>query len=164
MSVLPLDDIDHRLLELVQVDATQPLHELGDRVGLSPSAVQRRLTRLRTGGVITAQVAVIDPRAVGMGLTTVVLVELTEDDTDHYLAFCDRMLAEPAVQQCYSVVGQWDYVVVLVTEDLAAYRHLSNDLFVGDKSVHRYETLPTYERIKAQLAVPLSPSRQETKP
>ncbi|MEU7143748.1 Lrp/AsnC family transcriptional regulator [Nocardia sp. NPDC046473] len=164
MSVLPLDDIDHRLLELVQVDATQPLHELGDRVGLSPSAVQRRLTRLRTGGVITAEVAVIDPRAVGMGLTTVVLVELTEDDIDHYVAFSDRMLAEPAVQQCYSVVGQWDYVVVLVTEDLAAYRRLSNELFVGDKSVHRYETLPTYERVKAQLAVPLSPSRQETKP
>ncbi len=158
-----MDDIDHRLLELVQVDATRPLHELGERVGLSPSAVQRRLTRLRTGGVITAQVAVIDPRTVGMGLTTVVLVELAEDDADHYLAFCERMLAEPAVQQCYSVVGQWDYVVVMITEDLADYRRISNELFVRDKSVHRYETLPTYERVKAQLAVPLSASRPETK-
>ncbi|CAM4394204.1 Lrp/AsnC family transcriptional regulator [Nocardia ninae] len=163
MSALPLDDIDHLLLELVQVDATRPLHELGERVGLSPSAVQRRLTRLRTGGVITAQVAVIDPRTVGMGLTTVVLVELAEDDADHYLAFCERMLAEPAVQQCYSVVGQWDYVVVMITEDLADYRRISNELFVRDKSVHRYETLPTYERVKAQLAVPLSTSRPETK-
>ncbi|QBS45496.1 Lrp/AsnC family transcriptional regulator [Nocardia sp. CS682] len=160
---MPLDDIDHRLLELVQVDAARPLHELGERVGLSPSAVQRRLTRLRTGGVITAQVAVIDPRTVGMGLTTVVLVELAEDDADHYLAFCERMLAEPAVQQCYSVVGQWDYVVVMITEDLADYRRISNELFVRDKSVHRYETLPTYERVKAQLAVPLSASRPETK-
>ncbi len=158
-----MDDIDHRLLELVQVDATRPLHELGARVGLSPSAVQRRLIRLRTGGVITAQVVVIDPRTVGMGLTTVVLVELAEDDADHYLAFCERMLAEPAVQQCYSVVGQWDYVVVMITEDLAAYRRISNELFVGDKSVLRYETLPTYERVKAQLAVPLSASRPETK-
>lgn len=158
-----MDDIDHLLLELVQVDATRPLHELGERVGLSPSAVQRRLTRLRTGGVITAQVAVIDPRTVGMGLTTVVLVELAEDDADHYLAFCERMLAEPAVQQCYSVVGQWDYVVVMITEDLADYRRISNELFVRDKSVHRYETLPTYERVKAQLAVPLSTSRPETK-
>ncbi|WP_378729806.1 Lrp/AsnC family transcriptional regulator [Nocardia brasiliensis] len=158
MTALPLDHIDHRLLELVQVDATQPLHELGERVGLSPSAVQRRLTRLRAGGVITAEVAVVDPRAVGMGLTTVVLVELAEDDADEYLAFCDLVLAEPAVQQCYSVVGQWDYVVVMVTADLAAYRLISNDLFVRNKSVLRYETLPTYERVKAQLAVPLSPS------
>ncbi|WP_238815941.1 Lrp/AsnC family transcriptional regulator [Nocardia brasiliensis] len=156
MTVPPLDDIDHHLLALVQVDATLSLHELGERVALSPSAVQRRLGRLRAAGVITAQVAVVDPRAVGMALTTVVLVELTEDDAGQYAAFCARMLAEPTVQQCYSTVGQWDYVVVMVTADLADYRRISNRLFVDDKSVQRYETLPTYERVKAQLAVPLS--------
>ncbi|WP_280403893.1 Lrp/AsnC family transcriptional regulator [Nocardia brasiliensis] len=165
MTVLPLDDIDHRLLELVQADATLSLHELGERVALSPSAVQRRLGRLRANGVITAQVAVVDPKAVGMTLTAVVLVELTEDDADQYAAFCARMLAEPAVQQCYSVGGQWDYVVVMVTADLADYRRISNELFVGDKSVQRYETLPAYERVKAQLAVPLSASTStEIKP
>ncbi|SUB55649.1 Lrp/AsnC ligand binding domain-containing protein [Nocardia brasiliensis] len=48
------------------------------------------------------------------------------------------MLAEPAVQQCYSVAGHGDYVVVMVTADLADYRRISNELSVGDKSVQRY--------------------------
>ncbi|MFG1793450.1 Lrp/AsnC family transcriptional regulator [Nocardia sp. NPDC049149] len=156
MTAFPLDEIDLRLLTLMQVDATRPLHDLGEQVGLSPSAVQRRLVRLRAGGVIIAEVAVVDPRAVGLGLTAVVLVQLAEDDAGRYADFCARMLAEPTVQQCYSVVGQWDYVVVLVTEDLASYRRISNRLFVEETAVLRYETLPTYERIKAQLAVPVS--------
>ncbi|UNO41623.1 Lrp/AsnC family transcriptional regulator [Streptomyces sp. MST-110588] len=143
-----LDETDHLLLDLVQRDATRPLHELGDRVGLSPSAVQRRLTRLRAAGVIRAQVAVLDPRALGLGLTAVVLVELVEDGPGQDAAFRERMLAEPAVQQCYSVVGQWDYVVVLVTADLAAYREMSRRLFVEEELVRRYETLPTYEAVK----------------
>ncbi|MBF6059796.1 Lrp/AsnC family transcriptional regulator [Nocardia terpenica] len=155
-----LDEVDYLLLELVQADAAQPLHTLGDRVGLSPSAVQRRLTRLRAAGVIRAEVAVIDPLAVGVTATSVVLVELTGDYADAYAAFRARMLAEPAVQQCYSVLGQWDYVVVMANADLAEYRRISHELFVEDKSVLRYETLLTYERIKAQLAVPLPPRPQ----
>lgn len=150
-----LDAIDYRLLSLMQLDATLPLHELGDRIGLSTSAVQRRLTRLREAGVVSAQVAVLDPRKMGLGLTTVVLVEMAEDDAESSAAFCKRMLAEPAVQQCYSVAGQWDYVVVMVTADLAAYQEKSRVLFVADRTVLRYETLPAYGSVKSSLALPL---------
>ncbi|WP_206314435.1 AsnC family transcriptional regulator [Streptomyces coryli] len=150
-----LDEIDHLLLGLVQVDAARPLHELGDAVGLSPSAVQRRLLRLRTAGVIRAQVALVDPAAVGAALTAVALVALVDDDADHHAAFRDTMLAEPEVQQCFSIVGQWDYVVVLVTADLAANRALSRRLFADAPAVRRYETLPAYEAVKSGLTVPL---------
>ena len=143
------------LLDLVQTDATQPLHELGEKVGLSPSAVQRRLTRLRRTGVIRAEVAVLDRQAVGLGLTTVALVELVENDDAQHTAFCARLRAEPTAQQCYSVLGQWDYVVVLVTADLTAYREVSRRLFIEDKTVRRYETLLTYEQIKPGLKLPL---------
>lgn len=151
----PLDEIDYLLLGLVQVDASRPLHDLGNLVGLSTSAVQRRLTRLRAAGVIRAEVALIDPAAVGVGLTAVVLVALVDDDADRHAAFRERMLTEPAVQQCYSIVGQWDYVVVLVTRDLAANRELSRRLFVADGAVRRYETLPAIEPVKSGLTVPL---------
>ncbi|MBB6169996.1 DNA-binding Lrp family transcriptional regulator [Nocardiopsis mwathae] len=150
-----LDEIDHLLLGLVQVDARRPLHELGDEVGLSPSAVQRRLTRLRRMGVIRAEVAVLDPGAVGVGMTAVVLVALVDDDVGHHAAFRERMLAESAVQQCYSIVGQWDFVVILLTADVAENRELSGRLFGSAAKVARYETLPSFETVKFGVSLPL---------
>ncbi|WP_406300780.1 Lrp/AsnC family transcriptional regulator (plasmid) [Embleya sp. NBC_00888] len=164
MPPLPfLDEIDHLLLDLVQTDAAQPLHELGDKVGLSPSAVQRRMSRLRRTGVIRAEVAVVDPQTVGLGLTTVALVELVENDDAQHTAFCARLRAEPTAQQCYSVLGQWDYVVVLVTADLTAYREVSRRLFIEDKTVRRYESLLTHEQVKPGLRLPLpTPGHRDT--
>jgi Lrp/AsnC family leucine-responsive transcriptional regulator len=153
--VSSLDEIDYLLLDLVQRDARRPLHELGEAVGLSPSAVQRRLTRLRAAGVIRAEVAVIDPAAVGAGMTAVVLVALRGDDAAEHAAFRDRMRNEPQVQQCYGIVGQWDYVIILVTADLAENRGVSRRLFTDDDQVARYETLPSFETTKHGLAVPL---------
>ncbi|MER6664219.1 Lrp/AsnC family transcriptional regulator [Amycolatopsis japonica] len=150
---MALDELDHLLLDLVQADAARPLHDLGDAVGLSPSAVQRRLTRLRAEGVIRAEVAVLDPEALGAGMTSVILVALTDDDEKSHAAFRERMLAEPRVQHCYSIVGQWDYVVVLLTPDLKASRYLSRKLF--DEHVKRFETLPAFEVVKSSQAVPV---------
>jgi Lrp/AsnC family transcriptional regulator, leucine-responsive regulatory protein len=156
--VATLDEIDYRLLALVQVDATQPLHVLGDHIGLSASAVQRRLTRLRAAGVIRAQVAVLDPRALGADLTVVVLVALADDDAEHYATFERRMVAEPNVQQCYRIFGQWDFVVVLLSADIAENRALSKRLFMTDRVVRRYETLPIFDTVKSGLTVPITPS------
>ncbi|NDL57086.1 Lrp/AsnC family transcriptional regulator [Phytoactinopolyspora mesophila] len=154
-----LDELDYHLLDLVQADARRPLHELGDEVGLSPSAVQRRLNRLRSEGVIRSEVAVLDPQAVGAGLLAVVLVALFDDDPEKHAAFRELMRAEPAVQQCYTIVGQWDYVVVLVTGDIAENREVSARLFVDRGTVRRYDTLPAFEVVKAGLALPLARSR-----
>ncbi len=150
-----LDDLDRLLLGLVQRDARRPLHELGEQVGLSPSAVQRRLTRMRRSGVVRADVAVVDPEAVGAGLTSLVLVALADDDPEHHAAFRERMRTEACVQQCYAIVGQWDYAVLLVTRDIAQNRQVSRRLFVTDFGVRRYETFPASEAVKAGLTVPL---------
>jgi DNA-binding Lrp family transcriptional regulator len=78
-----------------------------------------------------------------------------DDGEDTHAAFRRRMLDEPSVQQCFAIVGQWDYVAVLLTVDLPANRALSRRLFVADPAVKRYETLPTSETVKSGLTVPL---------
>ncbi|MEY7971409.1 Lrp/AsnC ligand binding domain-containing protein [Saccharomonospora xinjiangensis] len=65
------------------------------------------------------------------------------------------MLAEPRVQQCYDVAGVWDYVVVLVADSLAECRTLSEQLFLDDENVRRYDTVPVLDTIKTGLALPL---------
>lgn len=152
---MQLDEIDRRLLALVQDDAGRPLHVLGELVGLSPSAVQRRLMRYRTAGLLLRQVAVLDPREVGAAMVSIVLVALERESAALHDAFKQRMLADPRVQQCYNIAGQWDYVVLHVTAGLAESRALSEQLFLADDNVRRYETLPALEPVKVGLAVPL---------
>lgn len=144
---MPLDDLDRHLLDLMRVDATRPLRELGELVGLSPSAVQRRLTRLRASGVIRAEVAVVDPKAVGRAMTTLALVELVADEAQLVGAFTGQIRAEPAVTVCYHVAGRWDFAVVIQTTDFEAYGRIAARLFLDNPAVLRYESLPVYTAV-----------------
>ena len=147
-SCVPVpDELDLRLLDLVSVDASRSLRELGDLVGLSPSAVQRRLARLRATGVIRAEVAVVDPRAIGLAMTTLVLVELVTDEVHHFTAFVAQVRAEQAVETCYHVAGQWDFALAIRTADFDGYRRIAERLLLDNPAVQRYETLPVYTEV-----------------
>ena len=150
---LALDEIDHRLLALVQRDADVTLTALGDAIGLSASAVQRRLTRYRKAGLMR-QVAVLDPRLLGNTTLAAVLVTMERDSAKQHAAFCARMRAAPEVQQCYVLAGEWDYLVLLACSGLAHYRELAERLFIDEGAIRRYETHMIFEPVKLGLALP----------
>ncbi|MCP9964380.1 Lrp/AsnC family transcriptional regulator [Actinomadura madurae] len=106
------------MLDLLQHDSGRTLHDLGEQVGLSPSAVQRRIARYRKDGLITRQIAVLDPHRSGPTILATVLVTLAEESFEHHREFAERMRAEPQVQQAYRVAGPWDYVVVLAARSM----------------------------------------------
>jgi len=160
---LALDEIDHRLLALVQRDADVTLTALGDAIGLSASAVQRRLTRYRKAGLMR-QVAVLDPRLLGNITLAAVLVTMERDSAKQHAAFCARMRAAPEVQQCYVLAGEWDYLVLLASNGLAHYRELAERLFIDEGAIRRYETHMAFEPVKLGLALPTrqsSPRRRK---
>ncbi|MFB9906911.1 Lrp/AsnC family transcriptional regulator [Allokutzneria oryzae] len=157
----PLDDLDHRLLELVQNDAGRTLHELGEEVGLSPSAVQRRLSRHRGSGLIQRQVAVLDPEAVTSTMFALILVALERESVEHHRRFHERVQDMPEVQQCYSLAGKWDYALLVVASGIAHCRAVAGELFLSDDNVRRYETMPVFDVVKRGLEVPTRwPERQ----
>ena len=96
---LLLDDFDHRLLDLLQADPGQTLTALGDAVGLSASAVQRRLTRYRSSGLMR-EMAVLEPELLGNLVLATVWVTMERESTRQLKAFYARMRAAPEVQQC----------------------------------------------------------------
>lgn len=160
---LALDEIDHRLLALVQRDADVTLTTLGDAIGLSASAVQRRLTRYRKAGLLR-QVAVLDPKMLGSTNMAAVLVTMERDSAKQHAAFCARMRAAPEVQQCYVLAGEWDYLVLLTSSNLAHYRELAERLFIDEGAIRRYETHMVFEPVKMGLSVPTrepSPRRRK---
>ncbi|GAB2453161.1 Lrp/AsnC family transcriptional regulator [Streptosporangium sandarakinum] len=150
-----LDEIDVQLLDLLQRDAGRTLHDLGEWVGLSPSAVQRRIARYRRDGLITRQVAVLDPHRFGPTVLATVLVTLDRESFEHHRAFAERMRSTPQVQQCYQVAGPWDYVVVLAARSMRECSRLGNRLFKADDNIRRYETLLVFDTVKTGLTLPL---------
>src|ERR671931_761331 len=121
------DDTDARLLDILQIDADQTLRELGDQVGLSPSAVQRRLTRYKTRELLRT-VSVLDTTQASVVQALVVLT-LVEESAEHHRNLANRLRARPEVQQCYALSGRWDYAVIMAAPTLQALHGLGNELF-----------------------------------
>lgn len=150
-----LDLSDRQLLALMQEDGGTPINALATATGLSSASVQRRLRRLRERGVIAREVAVVDPVAVGIGMSFVVLVELERERIDQLDAFRRKVMREPHVQQCYYVTGEADFVLVCVTRDMAEFEELTRRLFFGDENVRRFRTSVVMGRTKVGLTLPI---------
>jgi Lrp/AsnC family leucine-responsive transcriptional regulator len=150
-----LDDLDRKLLDQLQNDAARPLYELGDLVGLSASAVQRRLSRYRASGMITKQIAVLNPDVVPGTVLACVLVTLERESKRLHSDFRQRLLAAGEVQQCYDLAGTWDYLVMIAASSMPRCRTVIDDLFLDAPNVKRYETSFVFGPVKRGLNIPL---------
>lgn len=150
---VPLDDFDRAILAIVQQDAATPQRVIGAQVNLSAPAVQRRLKRMEAAGVITGTVAVLDPAAVGLGLTIVVSVQMESERLDLIDAAKASFRAAPEVQQCYYVTGEADFVLICTVASMAEYEALARRLFFDNANVKRFQTLVAMDRVKASLSV-----------
>lgn len=153
---MDLDPIDRRLLELVQTDCRRPLDALAEAVGLSASAAQRRLRRLRRAGVVEAEVAVVAPASVGRPLTLLVEVTVERERADLIDGFKRQMRAAPEVQQCYYVTGEADFLLVMTVRDMEEYEAFARRAFDDNGNVRRFRTGVVLDRVKVGLAIPAS--------
>ncbi|RMA60812.1 AsnC family transcriptional regulator [Acidovorax sp. 100] len=150
-----LDRFDLAILDILQADNTTPQRAIAQAVNLSAPAVQRRIQRLKDSGVIRANVAVLDPVKVGKPLTIVLEVHLDNERPDRTAPLRARIAAEDAVQQCYSVTGEADYLLVVNVASMADYEALTRRLFDGDDNIKRFRTSVALASLKTGLRVPL---------
>lgn len=150
-----LDRFDIAILDILQTDNTTPQRVIAQAVSLSAPAVQRRIKRLQDTGVIRANVAVLDPAKVGKPLTIVLEVHLENERPDRTAPLRARIAAEEAVQQCYSVTGEADYLLVVTVASMADYEALTQRLFDGDDNIKRFRTSVALASLKTGLRVPL---------
>ncbi|PUA95457.1 AsnC family transcriptional regulator [Acidovorax sp. 107] len=150
-----LDRFDLAILDILQADNTTPQRAIAQAVNLSAPAVQRRIQRLKDSGVIRANVAVLDPVKVGKPLTIVLEVHLDNERPDRTAPLRARIAAEDAVQQCYSVTGEADYLLVVNVASMADYEALTRRLFEGDDNIKRFRTSVALASLKTGLRVPL---------
>ncbi|MCY4755773.1 Lrp/AsnC family transcriptional regulator [Pelomonas aquatica] len=154
-----LDRFDRQLLNLVQQDAALTAGQLAERVSLSPSAIQRRLKRLREQGVILRHVAVLEPARVGRAMSFVAALQVESERADRMAALRAWIAAEPRVQQAFYVTGEADFILVVTAVDAEAYEALMARLLADNPNVRRYTTSVAMAVLKRglELPVPLDP-------
>ena len=151
-----MDQLDLKLLELVQQDNRLTADQLSDSVGLSPSACQRRLKRMREEGVIVADVSVVAPEALGRRLTMIVQVTLERERPDLIDTFKRSMIATPEVMQCFYVTGDADFVMILTVKDMKDYEVFTKRFFIENPNIQRFNTIVVMDWVKAGLQVPVT--------
>lgn len=150
-----LDAFDREILRRMQVDARATGEDIGAEIGLSAAAVQRRIQRLRKSGVIRAEVAIVDPAALGQAMTFVVGVELEHERADMLDAFRRAARADPNVQQCYYVTGAADFILIVLARDMADFEAFTRRLLFDNSNIRRFTTSVVMSRDKVGNGVPV---------
>lgn len=150
----PLDPFDRKILDFVQRDCQVNAEVIAEAVGLSASAVQRRLRRLRADKVIAAEIAVVNPQALGQRMQFVVGIEL-KDNYEALPRIRTWAQKEPEVQQLFYVTGAVDLVMVVLSRSVKDYDTLSARLMAEVPQVVRMTTNVVIDAMKFDMYVPV---------
>jgi Lrp/AsnC family transcriptional regulator, leucine-responsive regulatory protein len=150
-----LDRLDVRLLACLQEDNQATADKLAERVGRSPSAVARRVRRLRATGKIAADMSLVAEEAVGHPLFAIIQVQLERHAPQQGDALRRRLVASPNVQLCLDISGTYDILLLVVAADMDAFNLFADRMLAEQPGVQRLETSFVKKRIKATLALPL---------
>ena len=129
MKQTGLDDVDRRILRLLQQDATLSHAQLAEAVGSSPASCWRRIKALEEAGVLRAVVRLVDADLVGRSVNVMCQVRMRSHAPADRQAFEDYLNTKPEVMEAHTMSGEWDYLLRIVAEDVAGYeRFLMRDL------------------------------------
>jgi Lrp/AsnC family transcriptional regulator len=116
-----MDEIDRKLLAILQEDATLSIAQMAERVGLSPTPCWKRIQKLDATGVITRRVALVDPHLVGMGLSVFIAVEAGDHTPEWLQRFAAGVTTMPEVMEVYRMAGDIDYMLRVAVADMAEF-------------------------------------------
>jgi Lrp/AsnC family transcriptional regulator len=116
-----MDDIDRRILKVLQEASDLPVAELAERVGLSASPCWRRIQKLEAEGVIERRVALLNPEKMNVGVTVFVAIRTSQHDAAWLSQFAERVTRIPEVVELYRMSGEIDYMMRVVVPDIKAY-------------------------------------------
>jgi Lrp/AsnC family leucine-responsive transcriptional regulator len=153
------DRLDRALLTRLQANGRETCEAMGEQVGLSPSAVLRRIKRLEEAGVIDRYVALVRPEAVGLGLTAYINVRLEKHaesaKRNPMDLFRASVQAWPEVVECSALTGEMDFLLRVVVADMPAYSRFMMDTLLRHPSVQDCKTSFVMDRVKSTTALPV---------
>ncbi|WP_040604297.1 Lrp/AsnC family transcriptional regulator [Sagittula stellata] len=150
-----MDAPDRKLLDQLQRNSKVSIQSLADTIGVSTASVQRRMRSLREAGVIQREVAILDPKPLGLGITAIVAIELERDRLDQIDTFKRKAREDRQVTHCYCIAGDADFVLVVMAADMADYEAFTHRFFFADKNVRKFRTSIVVSTEKATSELPI---------
>ncbi len=151
-----IDKIDKVLLHLVQENARKSLDELANGAGISKSAAQRRLQKLRDSKIIVGDITVVDPSRAGPSVTMLVEIEFERDRPEFMSLFQRWIASEIHIQQAWCITGRGDYTLVVMTSSIEEFDTFMERLLNDNRYVRKFMTSVVLRTIKRGLTVPMS--------
>ena len=151
-----LDKVDRRLQDLVQREGALSVAEVASRTGLSTTTCWRRIQALEQSGVIRGRVALLDRAALGLDVTIFAHVKLSTQGRDAIAAFAEAIRERPEVLDCYTTMGEWDFMLRVVTRDIKAYEAFYLDHLSKLPNVQSINSSVTVTVIKETTILPIA--------
>ncbi|XSC48340.1 Lrp/AsnC family transcriptional regulator [Bradyrhizobium sp. RDT10] len=149
------DRIDARILEIVQKNNRLTSEVIGALAGLSATACQRRLKRLRSEGIIEADVSIVSPKAVGRPIQMLVLVTMERERSDIIDRFKKAIRSSVEVVNGFYVTGDADFVLYVTAPTMEDYEEFTRRFFYVNPDIKSFKTMVVLDRVKAGFAVPV---------
>lgn len=150
-----LEPFDRKLLLELQRDSSRSTGELADAVGQSQSPTWRRLQRLRSEGIIKAEVALLDRRKLGLNTQVFAQVKLNAHGRQHLDEFAAAIRSFPEVMECHVLMGPVDFLLRVITTDVEAYERFFFEKLSRVSGVQEVNSTIALSEIKATTALPL---------
>jgi DNA-binding Lrp family transcriptional regulator len=150
-----LDALDRRILRVVQRQGDVSQAELAEKVSTSPASCWRRLKALEEDGILRETVRLVDPAKVGKGLDVLCQVRMKSHAVDARGQFEKFALAHDKVMECYSMSGEWDYLVRVIVHDVREYEEFLMRELLAQESVATSASHFALKRVKSTTEIPV---------
>lgn len=158
--MIALDDLDLKILAVLQSNGRISMVDLGNKVGLSETPCARRVKRLEADGIINRYVALLDGEKLGMGVKALVQVRLCRQSKEAVDEFEDAIRKLPEIIECDLIAGDFDYVLNVRLRNLEALKDFIRDKLITIRSISETRSMVSLESIKSTTAVPLPAQRR----
>ncbi|MGA7118326.1 MAG: Lrp/AsnC family transcriptional regulator [Hyphomicrobium sp.] len=153
-----LDEMDVKILSILQEDCTRPVADIGKEVGLSTTPCWRRIQKLEETGVIRKRVAVLEPERVNAGVTVFVSIKTDKHSTAWLDKFHKAVDDFPEVIEFYRMSGEVDYLLRVVVPDIRAYDEFYKKM-ISRIEIAKVSSAFAMEQMKYTTALPLQFAR-----
>ncbi len=150
-----LDPTDKKILEILQANSNITNAQLAIEIGLSPAPTLERVKKLENAGVLKSYHAVVDPAAIGMGVSTFVTVSLKGHNKDNIERFIKAIKEIEEVVECHHVTGQADFILKIVAPDIPAYQKLMLEKVSNIEVVDNLQSTIILSTFKDSKVIPI---------
>jgi len=152
---LKLDQIDRKILEILQTNSNITNAQLSIEIGLSPAPTLERVKKLENAGIIKSYHAVLDMASVGLGVSTFVTVSLKGHNKENIAKFMDAIKGIEEVVECHHVTGQADFILKIVAADIPAYQNLMLEKMTTIEVVDNMQSTIILSTFKDSKVIPV---------